>query len=445
VTRRNLLLAVLLALLTIVVVDHWPGAEVEPAIDPSTLTVEQLLEQLTAENRMDCWHELQTRGWRDGPEALMAGLKHADPEVRGMLVFLGVPSKVDAAMAARWETQLLTMLAKDPDLSVRTQCTYQLAMMVRDGHLDEVPPALLDTLRSMLAVENNGVRFQACTSILWLADKATPLREDLLAMDVEPGEGATGVRVFTCQALGFFGVADKQSDHYLLKALHDQDPTVRTAAIGAIGELDSRSLHPTMRLTYLLQNQGQPSEVRAAALASLARLSNAKEHAAAQLLHTALQAASWFPSTGKPRWVTAVANLAMHANDESQQRAAIEVLRQAAREEGLRDDSIAVPAAIARIAVALRDESLLQEVLPPLLDGMRDVVEGFESGMFLRKGMLPREDSSQLMCEALVDVCLWHQDLALSKTVAAVLRSIEGHKESWLRKWARTLLARLQK
>jgi hypothetical protein len=106
---------------------------------------------------------------------------------------------------------------------------------------------------------------------------------------------------------------------------------------------------------------------------------------------------------------------------------------------GWRDGPIAVPAAMARIAVALRDESLLQEVLPPLLEGIRAFEEETDYAVHIQS-----PESNQLMCEALIDVCLWHKNPALTKTVATALRNFEAHKEGWLRKWSRPQLARLQ-
>ena len=56
----------------------------------------------------------------------------------------------------------------------------------------------------------------------------------------------------------------------------------------------------------------------------------------------------------------------------------------------------------------------------------------------------PHEHSNQLMCEALIDVCLWHNDPELREAVAAALRTVEANPDIWWRKWSRTQLARLQ-
>src|SRR5690606_6350856 len=100
------------------------------------------------------------------------------------------------------------------------------------------------------------------------------------------------------------------------------------------------------------------------------------------LLPVALQTASWFSDWQMRRWVTTVTTLALQTNDALQQRTVVEALRQAARTQDLRNDTLAIPAAIARIAVAQRDKSLLREAQPALLKALSDEEYGIDGDYY---------------------------------------------------------------
>ena len=444
VSRRSYLLLLLAAVLAIAVVDYWPEPKAEPPVDYEALTIAQLIAGMSGEDgnlRPQSWFELQHRGWRDGPEVLEALFSHEDAKVRGAVAGLGFfmsKQEASAGMAIRWRDRLLRTLADDEDLQVRESAVWSLAYMVREELLGETPPAVIVAIRELMKAEADGSRSRASIMSWWLGEDASVLLDDLLVMDVRQSDGRHSIHYFACHALKAIGVSKESVWRYLLDALRDDEEEVRSAAASALGSVGSASGGTVVPLLARWRDRAESPSVRVAAVGSLAELA-IEQDLARDLLQEVLSSRDLY-DRDVATWVACVTDLAVRAQTTKARSAAVLALRDANLDEDLQDQFVgAVPGAIARIAAALGDQQLLEEVLPALLVELEATEATLEQDLWFAV-----EAGRTLAFEGLVDVCRWRNDQVLRQAVKKALESIGAHEQSWTRKWTREQIARLE-
>jgi hypothetical protein len=420
VSRRSYLLLLLAAVLAIAVVDYWPEPKAEPPVDYEALTIAQLIAGMSGEDgnlRPQSWFELQHRGWRDGPEVLEALFSHEDAKVRGAVAGLGFSmskQEASAGMAIRWRDRLLRTLADDEDMEVREAAVWSLAYMVREELLGETPPAVIVAIRELMKAEADGSRSRASIMSWWLGEDASVLLDDLLVMDVRQSDGRHSIHYFACHALKAIGVSKESAWRYLLDALR------------------------VVPLLARWRDQAESPSVRVAAVGSLAELA-IEQDLARDLLQEVLSSRDLY-DRDVATWVACVTDLAVRAQATKARSAAVLALRDANLDEDLQGQFVgAAPGAIARIAAALGDQQLLEEVLPALLVELEATEATLEQDLWFAV-----EAGRTLAFEGLVDVCRWRNDQVLRQAVKKALESIGAHEQSWTRKWTREQIARLE-
>jgi len=435
-----LLLGVLIVLSAILACDHWPEHKPDPPVDYAALTVEELIVEPT----LDSWKELFKRGWSVGPEVVEGALSHEDAGVRvGLLSVFGfiaiedVARLADASVVTRWRDQIVRMLVEDKDPGVRWHAMYILAFLIREEFIAEVPSALWTTLRAMMAEESDD-RFSACLVIFWLGERAISLRDEVLAMDLTPSDRTKHPRQFVCWALGSLGVLDAKSKRFFLDTLENTDAGTRASAASALGQLRASETQLVGRLITLLEDSGEESEVRQAALSALAQMPLAPD-VSERVLQIALRSRELFASYEQPMWVECVAGFAVQVEDPGVRESVIEALAVAGRGKDLRYQEAAVAGAVASIAVVADDEHLIALVMPTLLHEIRQIQTEPD-----RANWMVFESTYRLAFEGLVDICLWRDDTILVEAVTAALHVVEANQNSWVRKWSRGLRARLR-
>jgi len=431
------LLATLAIAAAIAALQRWQ----EPAKPrhPATLSVDELVALLDDDDRSrGIGNELARRAWLAGPDAIEGMLSHPDPAVRSSAIIPAPPEeiRVSPEVARAWQACLVRLMRQDTDQGVRQAAAMALSILARDEHL--APGAhLVSAIRRMIRDDDAQVRALGCACAMYLGAHARPLLPEILALDFANSD--EGARAFVFGMLEDVEAIDDATTDWLLTALEDEDPDVRTSAANTLGTIGGDQLRVATALAARWRDEREDREVRASSLVARSHL-ELSEGEARELLDEALpnreRISSWsLGEADATQWVAVVAELAVAANDPVAQRRAIDALRAEALAHPKPFEKAALEAACTRIAVALADGALVDAALP-------DLVSALESGMSF--GWPPPDASEgQLVLAALVDVCRWRGDGRLRIGIDDALRWIIDRGDRAARRWARAERQRL--
>ena len=117
---------------------------------------------------------------------------------------------------------------------------------------------------------------------------------------------------------------------------------------------------------------------------------------------------------------------------------ALEAIRGESQHDEFEHLACAVPAAIAAIAAATQDESLLAESKPALQRLLAETESDVNDGFWLIDA-----DQRQFALESLVAICLWQRDQQLTDSVQQALLAIDTKTRTWPSDWAKKQIERL--
>ncbi|MCK5944442.1 MAG: HEAT repeat domain-containing protein [Planctomycetes bacterium] len=346
--------------------------------------------------------------------------------------------RVSPAIARAWERRLVRLMHQDTDQDVREAAAMLLATLVRDEHL--APSArFVAAIRRMIRSEDPRVRSWGCVCAMQLGEYAKPLVPETLALDFGASGKDKAAQAFVFGMFQDFREVDDAAIDWLLAALSDEDPDVRSYAASTLGAVGGDKPRVATALTTRWRDERETKEVRASSLTARShiRLSEAEARA---LLQEALPSRAVFDShtpsvRGATKWAAVVADLAVAANDTMAQRSAIDALRAEFHARPKDFGETALTAAITRVAVALADAALVDAALPDLLSDLEFSMSfGWPT---------PDVPALELVLAALVDVCRWRTDGQLRITVDDALRSVVEHGYRTERNWARAQRQRL--